>query len=218
MSLIRSIRMTFPEWEETNSLPEGLDHIKTEGAAEIRSYTWSGEIIRRARVCELSVPGKFTAETLVIYPSWETDTPIFGTEYITIADKKFFGAIDFHPLSQDPTYIKTQIDEYLYDFPARSSEDSKFYDLSTYFSSKFWSKKATSGFFEEYADQVDRYMGRYRMALMDGEMGGDNRQAHINYDTHMAANDPAHGILKAYFSEEFADFYVNKFLFDLSGQ
>lgn len=218
MSLIRSIRMNFPEWEETNSLPEGLDHIKTEGTAEIRSYTWSGETIRRARACELSIPGKFTAETLVIYPNWETDTPIFGTEYITIASRKFFGAIDFHPLSQDPSYASAQIDEYLYDFPTRTVEDSKFYDLSKFFSSRFWIKKSDTDFSSEYLDWVDRYMGRYRMALMDGEMGRDNRQAHIDYDIHMAANDPAHGILKSYFSEEFADFYVNRFLFDLSGQ
>lgn len=218
MSLIRSIRMNFPEWEETNSLPEGLGHIKIEGDAEIRSYTWSGEIIRRARACELLIPGKFTAETLVIYPNWETDTPIFGTEYITIANKKFFGAIDFHPLSQEETYIKSQIDEYLYDFPSRTVEDSKFYDFSKYFSTKFWTKKSNLDFKSEYIDWVDRYMGRYRMALMDGKMVGDNRQAHVDYDTHMAANDPAHGILKSYFSEEFADFYVNKFLFDLSGQ
>lgn len=218
MSLTRSIRMNFPEWEENNFLPPGLEHTVTEGTATIKSYTWTGETIRRARACELDIPGKFTAETLVVYPSWETDTPIFGTEYITIADKKYFGAIDFHPLSQEESYLKTHIDEYLYDFPPRSAEDSKFYDLSKYFSSKFWIKKSDKDFRSEYADWVDRYMGRYRMALMDGTLGSNNMDAHVAYDRHMAANDPAHGILKAYFSQEFADFYVNKFLFDLSEQ
>lgn len=216
MSLCRSIRMTFPEWEETNSLPEGLDHLVEKDGAEIRSYTWSGEIIRRARLCELVVPRKFTAQTLVIYPHWETETPIFGTEYITIANKKFFGATDFHPLSQDESYIKRQIDEYLYDFPERTTEESKFYDLSTFFSSRFWVRKSETDFSDEYVDWTDRYMGRYRMALMNGTLGRSNQHAHAAYDTHMAANDPAHGILKAYFSQEFADFYVNKFLFDLS--
>lgn len=210
--------MNFPEWEENNSLPPGLEHIVTERTATIKSYTWTGETIRRARACELDIPGKFTAETLVIYPSWETDTPIFGTEYITIADKKYFGAIDFHPLSQEESYLKTQIDEYLYDFPPRNAEDSKFYDLSKYFSSKFWIRKSDKDFRSEYVDWVDRYMGRYRMALMDGTLGSNNMDAHAAYDSHMAANDPAHGILKAYFSQEFADFYVNKFLFDLSEQ
>lgn len=218
MSLVKSVRFTFPEWEENNVFPAGLDHIKVNNEAEIRSYTWNGEIIRRARACELVIPGKFTAETLVIYPHSETDTPIFGTEYITIADKKFFGAIDFHPLSQDPLYLQSQIQEYLYDFPDRDVEQSRFYDLSTYFSPKFWIHKSPTDFHEDYIGWVDRYMGRYRMALMDGELKSDNIQTHIDYDIHMAANDPAHGILKAYFSQEFADFYVNKFLFDLSKQ
>ena len=208
--------MIFPEWEENNVLPTGLSHVETSGSATITSYTWSGEHIRRARLCELDVPGKFTAETIVIYPNWDTMTPIFGTEYISIANKKFFGAIDFHPLAQNESYIKEYIDEYLYDFPARSVEDSKFYDLSTYFSSKFWIKKSEVDFRDEYVDWVDRYMSRYRLALAEGGPGFDSHQAHINYDKHMAEKDPAHGILKSYFSAEFADFYVQKFLFDES--
>ena len=216
MSLLRSIRMIFPEWKEDNVLPAGLSHVETSGNSTIASYTWSGGNIRRARLCELNVPGKFTAETIVIYPDSSTMTPIFGTEYISIANKKFFGAIDFHPLAQDESYLKTYIDEYLYDFPARSVEDSKFYDLSTHFSSKFWIKKSEVDFREEYIDWVDRYMSRYRAALEGGESWFDSRQAHINYDRHMAEKDPAHGILKSYFSAEFADFYVQKFLFDES--
>ena len=59
-------------------------------------------------------------------------------------------------------------------------------------------------------------MSRYRAALEGGESWFDSRQAHTNYDRHMAERDPAHGILKSYFSAEFADFYVQKFLFDES--
>jgi hypothetical protein len=33
----------------------------------------------------------------------------------------------------------------------------------------------------------------------------------------MAAKDPAHGILKAYYSEQFATDYIHTFLFDLNG-
>lgn len=208
--------MNFPEWEDNSYLPAGLERIKTEKNAEIHSYSWQGPDIRRARLCELSISGKFTAETLVIYPNWDVETPIFGTEYITIANKKFFGAIDFHPLSQDESYLKTWIDGHLGDFPARSVEESKFYDLSKYFSSKFWIKKSEQDFHDEYLDQVDRYAVRFRKALESGKRGESNKQAHIDYDTHMAVNDPAHGILKSYFSAEFANFYVNSFLFDLA--
>jgi hypothetical protein len=217
MSLIRSIRIHFPEFEQDDSLlPQGVCPKKTEGNAVLRSYAWKGEIIRRARLCEFEVPGKFTAETLVIYPHWETKTPIFGTEYITIAGKKFFGAIDFHPLSQDPTYIETHIDEYLYDFPRRSTEQSKFYDLSKYFSSRFWIRKSDTDFHDDYINWTERYLARYKMALMYGNIGPSNRDFHVAYDKHMAENDPAHGILKSYFSEDFANFYVKEFLFDMS--
>jgi len=213
MSLVRSVRMGFPEWSPTPL----KDSVKTSQNAELKSYEWTGELISCARLCELNVPGKFTAETLVIYPSPFTLTPIFGTEYISIADKKFFGAIDFHPLYQTDEYAKEQINEYLYDFPPRYVEESKFYDLSKYFSQKFWHKKSEETFHEEYSDWVDRYLSRYRVALIGGVIGADNTPRHAGYDRHMAKNDPAHGILKAYFSEEFANLYIEKFLFRLSG-
>lgn len=219
MTLLNSIETLFPEFEKDNSLlPAGLEPEKQENTIILRSHIWRGEIIRRARLCELEIPGKFTAETLVIYPDWQTKTPVFGTEYITIANKKFFGAIDFHPLSQNEIYLKEHIDEYLYDFPSRTTELSKFYDLSTFFSNKFWIKKMDKDFHEEYIDWVDRYLGRYRMALMAGEVSSNNYDFHVAYDKHMAENDPAHGILKSYFSEEFANFYVKEFLFNLSSK
>jgi hypothetical protein len=176
---------------------------------------WRGDFINRARLCVLDIPGKFTAETLVIYPPHKSNLPILGTEYISIADKKFFGAIDFHPLSSTEDYEDKYIHEYLYDLPDRSVEISKFYDLSKFFSSKFWINKSSSDFYHEYQKICDKFLNRYKLALEDNadDLIYDNFSSHVNYDEHMGSNDPAHGILKAYFSESFADFYINNFLF-----
>jgi len=216
MSLTRSIRTIFPEFTEVNTFPDGISHVISSKNVTLSSWVWTGPKVRRARLCQLDVPGKFFAETLVIYPEFEYDGPILGTEYLRIGDKKYFGAIDFHPLSQEPDYLAKYIQEYLYDFPDRRVEESKFYDLSTFFSSKFWIRKSPEDFYQEYIDWADRYLSRYRICLEEMVPGGDSYEAHKAYDTHMAANDPAHGILKAYFSQEFADTYTNEFLFSLS--
>ena len=218
MSLERSIRINFPLWEEEeNNLPKGIESLVTKDGSEIKSRVWKGDNIRRARLCQLNIPEKFTAETLVIYPNYHSPSPIFGTEYITISNKKFFGAIDFHPLCQTEHYLETHIAKYLSDFPDRNTNSSKFYDLSKFFSPKFWIKKNESDFYVEYLDWVDRFLEKYQLNLeTNQEAAGDYQKQHEEYDTHMAKNDPAHGILKAYFSKEFADFYVNKFLFDLA--
>lgn len=216
MSLIRSIRTIFPEFTETNLFPEDISAIVSSKGVTLNSWVWTGPKVRRARLCKLEVPDKFSAETLVIYPEFKYDAPILGTEYLCIGDRKYFGAVDFHPLSQDSQYLDKYIHEYLYDFPNREVEESKFYDLSTFFSSKFWIRKDSDDFYSEYIDWADRYLSRYRICLEEMEPAGDAFDLHKAYDTHMATNDPAHGILKAYFSKDFADTYTTKFLFDLS--
>ena len=208
----------FQDWRVTNEFPSGLSHIETSGNASIVSWTWDGDDIRRARLCQLVVPDKFTAETLVIYPEEFCEAPIFGCEYLRIGNKKFFGGIDFHPLSQAETYLREYIDNYLDDMPDTSAEASKFYDLSTYFSKKFWLEKKDYDFYNLFCSTTHEYLIRYKQLLEEAEPTHSMWGLHKKYDTHMGENDPAHGILKAYFSEEFANFYIEKFLFNLMAE
>lgn len=217
MSLIDCVYQRFPDLE-IGELPEGLSFQQSKGDVSITSWSWRGPGIRRARLCDLQVPGKFTAETLVIYPDSDSDAPIFGTEYLRIGGKKFFGGIDFHPLSQDRDYLEKYISGYLEDFPDTSAKDSKFYDLGTYFSGKFWLKKSDADFYDEYTYWTLRFLTRYKKLLDEKTVTSDVLHLHRKYDLHMGENDPAHGILKAYFSKEFADFYVQEFLFDLTNR
>lgn len=180
--------------------------------AIISSFLWTGGRFRRARICNLLVPGKFFAETLVIYPQYEYDFPIFGAEYLCINQTKFFGAVDFHPISDRSNYAL----EYLGDFPDRDKNFSKFYDFSEYFSDKMWLRKSESSLYDEFLSITDSYLKRYAICAQQCQAITDTKSAQIRYDTHMAKNDPAHGILKAYFSEDFANHYIKNFLFDLS--
>jgi 15,16-dihydrobiliverdin:ferredoxin oxidoreductase len=175
----------------------------------ILSYRWSQPKIKKARLCWLNVPGKFFAETLVIYPSTEYDIPIFGCEYLNIAGKKFFGGIDFHPISQTKNYAN----EYLECFPDTDHKESKFYDLNKFFSNKFWISKRPENFYEEYLNQADSYLAQYCKCVDEATPTGDFSTLQAEYNYHMAENDPARGILKAYFSAEFAEHYIHNFLF-----
>ena len=197
-------------------LPDWLDPIVENEKAIIKSFSWTADRCRRIRLCDLEIKDKFTAITLVIYPEFEYETPIFGTEYLRINNKKFFGATDFHPVKKGAEYEERYILKYLSDFPDRDKEVSKFYDLSNFFSKKFWLKKTESDFYAEYIDTTDKFLDRYKECLFSTEKSDSNESFHIAYDKHMSANDPAHGILKSYYSEEFANKYIDTFLFDQS--
>lgn len=213
MSLTDLILRSFSDLNTKEELPEDIDSFAYNKEATLRSSAYSGGKFRRARVCTLVVPGKFTAETLVIYPKSEYDFPIFGTEYISIGNKKHFGAIDFHPISEDVDYA----DLYLSDFPDTDAESSKFYDLSKFFSKKFWLKKKETTFYNEYLNEVQKFLVAYRSCSSEAEICSvDSLESQRAYDIHMAENDPARGILKAYFSSDFAETYIHKFLFELA--
>lgn len=200
-----------------SSLPNWLDPVVENEKAVIKSFSWTADRCRRIRLCDLEIKNKFTAITLVIYPEFKYETPIFGTEYLRINNKKFFGATDFHPVKKGPEYEEKYILKYLSDFPDRDKEISKFYDLSNFFSKKFWLRKTEKDFYSEYIDTTDIFLNKYKECLFSTEESASNESFHIAYDKHMSANDPAHGILKSYYSEDFANKYIDTFLFDLSG-
>lgn len=199
-----------------DDLPSWLDPVVENDSAIIRSYAWKAERCRRIRLCDLEIKDKFTAITLVIYPEFQYETPIFGTEYLRIGNKKFFGASDFHPVKDDAEYERKYILEYLWDLPDRDKEHSKFYDLSKYFSRKFWIKKTDIDFYEEYLDMNANLLQRYKECLRETVQMDTSKKFHVDYDEHMVSNDPAHGILKSYYSQTFADDYIKTFLFDLN--
>lgn len=189
----------------------GIKSAYKQGDSILLSNQWEGGEVRKARLCWLNIPGKFFAETLVIYPQCAYDYPIFGCEYLNIGGKKFFGAVDFHPISKTKNYS----DEFLSIFPDTLKDSSKFYDLKEYFSNKFWIKTQKIPFYnEEYLPTITSYLQSYSTCLKSQlSHPGDFTLAQDNYDIHMAKNDPARGILKAYFSENFAENYINNFLF-----
>lgn len=197
------------------SLPEWLKPEIADNNSSIKSYVWKTDNLRRIRLCELSIRGKFVAESLVIYPDFQYDAPIFGTEYVKCGSVKYFGTIDFHPLRGDDDYHSKYIEKYLGDQEDRIKNESKIYDLDTYFSKKLWIKTDRQDFYAEYLDKLELYLSRYKECTKKCEQNS----AHLfqrGYDYHLSYTDPAYGIIKSYYTKDFAKKYINNFLFDLA--
>ena len=194
-------------------LPEGIDpEIVGEGTT-IKSYVWKSGWLRRIRLCELNLKDKFVAESLVIYPDVVLVNPIFGTEFVNAGSKRFFGTIDFHPLRNEFFYADKYINKWLGDQPNRSKNKSNIYDLNKFFSKKLWIKSDTTNFYEEYLEKLELYLNRY-LKMMAHPSRENTIDLQVQYDKHLAGTDPAYGILKTYYDQEFAEKYINTFLFD----
>lgn len=158
-----------------------------------------------ARGCILTVPGKFFAETLLVYPSEGRDFPIFGSEYIEMANR-CFGATDFHP----PNGKNNRVNDIFSHFPDRVVQSSRHYDLDGYFSKKLWHKRDKKPFYDEFKNVCTSRLQYYmdNLQSVTAETGDFS-----DFDAYMAENDPAHGILKSYFGSDFANDYIKGYLF-----
>tara|TARA_B000000557_G_C20789763_1_gene450457 strand:+ start:1035 stop:1715 length:681 start_codon:yes stop_codon:yes gene_type:complete len=195
-------------------LPDWLGPEVIDEGSSIKSYLWKTQgWLRRIRLCELNLKGKFIAESLVIYPDITLINPIFGTEFVNAGGKRFFGTIDFHPLQNDYFYYEKYVNKWLEDQPDRTKNKSNIYDLNKFFSKKLWIKSDKSNFYEEYLEKLELYLRRYTkmMALPNHS---NSLVLQKEYDKHLAGTDPAYGILKTYYDQEFAEKYINTFLFD----
>ena len=207
--------MTTPLWSE-NQILELIggawdSKINESGPARIESVWLRAPErgIEYARGCILTVPGKFFAETLLIYHSEGGDFPIFGSEYIGMG-KRFFGAMDFHP----PGGNNNPVEAFFPDFPRRKVENSKHYDLNTYFSTKLWHERSENPFYERFEAEAMARAAAYVSRLPSGT---GYTPCFQSFDQYMALHDPAHGILKSYFGAEFANDYIRGFLFPHAG-
>ncbi len=191
-------------------LPEWLDESFTNGSANLKSYIFKSDYCRCIRLCELNVANKFQAETLVIYPEYCYDAPIFGTEYLKIGNKKYFGAIDFHPINGNEHHLP-----YIEMFPNRKKNISKFYNLDNYFTNKLWLRKSNKCFYNEYQIMIKCYLHQYKKCLFNSVAKKESfEDEHNNFNRYMSSNDPAFGILKSYFNTNFTEKYIQEFLFN----
>lgn len=191
------------------NLPVQFSNPIQKGEATLSSYLWATKFCRKIRICELQVSNKFYAESLVIYPDFYYETPIFGTEYLKIGDRKYFGAIDFHPTPNSEDYLK-----FLKMFPNKTIDNSCFYDLEYFFSPKLWLHKRKEDFYNEYQIMVKCFLHQYQKCLLSSQkVTQSNQNSQIQYNEHMTTNDPAFGILKSYFGEQFSEEYLHNFLF-----
>lgn len=205
---LKQILSEFFDLKQSN-LPVQFSNSIQKGEATLSSYLWTTKFCRKIRLCELQVSNKFYAESLVIYPDFCYEIPIFGTEYLKIGEKKYFGAIDFHPVSKNTEYLT-----FLESFPNRKINDSSFYDLDQFFSPKLWLHKRQEDFYNEYQIMVKCFLHQYKKCLLCSQTITQSLENnHMMYNDNMTANDPAFGILKSYFGKDFTEEYIHNFLF-----
>jgi len=204
------------------------EYFSVRGNAVIRSWLWDVPGFRRWRVTRMDAGNKIQVLNTVAYPEYINNHPILGIDLIWFGMKnKLVAVLDFQPLIQDEEYfltyyqglksLKTNYSEF------NSNKAMKIYDSNNYFSPwvLFYSgtfdaleislnnliDKFLNTYWHIYSEKLDKYKNLSHKDVMT---------LHRNYDTYSCERDPAHGLFKSYFGEEWANNFLHNFLFPLS--
>ena len=194
----------------------------------IRSWLWDVPGFRRWRVTRMDAGNKLQVLNSVAYPEYKNDQPILGIDLLWFGVKhKLVAVLDFQPLIQNDEYFLKYykgLESLKASFPIFNNKSTKnIYDLNKYFSPwvLFYSGDVDSiedsltnifyDFLQHYW-QINQTAYPMSFALNPSKV----KELHVGYDLYNSERDPAHGLFKSYFGQEWADEFVNNFLFPYS--
>jgi len=228
--------MPFLEWQK-KILSERLDlrdlpfdeelsyQSGKKSPAVIESFQFESEQFRKIRMTYIDAGTAAQVLNCVIYPRYSYDAPILGIDFLAFGKNKVLAILDLQPLTQDPAYLEKYIDPLV---PLRNKyEDlcgrmsSRFYDEA-----RFFSKELLFGRFDNDGPVMEslfpasqEYLLHY-LDMIDGLQPNTDpefmervHQMHVDYDQYSAEKDPAVGLFKAHWGEEWAHRFTYEFLF-----
>lgn len=214
-------------------IPDGFKHKEATVGKNARaqlvttdSYGVCSKKLRQIRAAHVQGGGMVQVLNFVIFPNLEYDLPFFGADLVTLPGGHLI-AIDMQPLFQgndayrekyaDPV-MKTfrKYEEHLPwggDFP----EEAK-----AFFSPAFlWTRPKEDAavqthVFDAFKEYLDLYLGfveKAEPAPMSERAAIQDAQ--LSYLRYRAEKDPARGMFKRFYGEEWTEEYIHGFLFDL---
>ncbi|WP_269621929.1 15,16-dihydrobiliverdin:ferredoxin oxidoreductase [Prochlorococcus marinus] len=210
-------------------VPNGFEEcFSKRKEAVIRSWLWDVPGFRRWRVTRMDAGEKLQVLNSVAYPEYINDQPILGMDLLWFGVKqKLVAVLDFQPLVQNDKYFL----RYLQGLKSLKNDLKEFnqkHNMHIYDSNKFFSPWVllysgcsdslkislpnTLDLFLEMYWNINTNIVENYIPLSSTEV----EYCHSNYDKYNAERDPAHGLFKSYFGEEWADEFVKNFLFPKS--
>ncbi len=218
---------------EPYPIPEGFEFKeavtgkgKHETVVTTTSYAFQTEKLRQIRAAHVQGGAALQVLNFVIFPRLNYDLPFFGGDLVTLPGGHLI-AIDMQPLFHDEAYRSKYSDPILPtfekfqkvlpwggDFP----EEAK-----PFFSPAFlWTRPSETAdvethVFEAFTAYLEQYLAFVEAAepVTDPDRLAAIRESQIKYLHYRAEKDPARGMFKRFYGEEWTEEYIHGFLFDL---
>jgi phycoerythrobilin:ferredoxin oxidoreductase len=191
------------------------------------SYGFQSAKLRQIRAAHVQGGDSLQVLNFVIFPKPQYDLPFFGADLVTLPGGHLI-AIDMQPIfREEPAYIEKYaapvmplLEKYQPHLPWGGDfpEDAK-----TFFSPAFlWTRlqsteSVQTHVFDAFKDYLNAYLGYVEQAqpVTDEARLLDIQASQLNYIRYRAEKDPARGMFRRLYGEEWTEEYIHGFLFDL---
>jgi phycoerythrobilin:ferredoxin oxidoreductase len=217
-----------PSGFETKSAMTGKGSRQSEVLTT--SHAFASPKLRQIRAAHVQGGDALQVLNFVIFPHLDYDLPFFGADLVTLPGGHLI-ALDMQPLFRDDPAYQTKYTEPLLptfhhyqqhlpwggDFPE---------DAQSFFSPAFlWTRPTETEVlqthvFNAFKDYLQTYLQFAAQAepVTDRDRLTEIREAQLKYVRYRAEKDPARGMFKRFYGEEWTEEYIHGFLFDLERQ
>lgn len=191
------------------------------------SYGFQSEKLRQIRAAHVQGGNSLQVLNFVIFPHLKYDLPFFGADLVTLPGGHLI-ALDMQPLFRDnPGYqdkytkpilpIFQSYQEYLPwggDFP---EEAKPFFSPAFLWTRPKETEIVENHVFAAFKDYLQAYLNFVDRAqpVTDSQYLADIQEAQLSYLHYRAEKDPARGMFRRFYGEEWTEEYIHGFLFDL---
>lgn len=191
------------------------------------SHAFGSSKLRQIRAAHVQGGQSLQVLNFVIFPHLNYDLPFFGADLVTLPGGHLI-AIDMQPLfAEDPAYqarFTTPILPMFHQYQAHLPWGGDFpEEARPFFSPAFlWTRpQATEAVethvFSAFKDYLKAYLDFVDRAepVEDPQRLSEIKAAQLRYLRYRSEKDPARGMLKRFYGEEWTEEYIHGFLFDL---
>jgi phycoerythrobilin:ferredoxin oxidoreductase len=199
---------------------------KNEAVVTTTSYAFQTDKLRQIRAAHVQGGDALQVLNFVIFPHLNYDLPFFGGDLVTLPGGHLI-AIDMQPLFHDEAYqakYAAPVMETFRHYQAHLPWGGDFPDdAKQFFSPAFlWTRPSATEdvqthVFDAFQDYLKIYCDLVEQAapVTDPDRLAAIRTAQLNYLHYRAEKDPARGMFRRFYGEEWTEEYIHGFLFDL---
>jgi phycoerythrobilin:ferredoxin oxidoreductase len=215
-------------------IPQGFDTKsamvgkgKNQETVVTTSHAFQTEKLRQIRAAHVQGGKSLQVLNFVIFPHLNYDLPFFGADLVTLPGGHLI-ALDMQPLFRNDSAYQAKYTEpvlpifnsYQKDLPWGGDFPE---EASSFFSPAFlWTRPQETELvetkvFEAFKDYLRLYLDFVEQAeiIKDSQHLATIKEAQLKYLRYRAEKDPARGMFKRFYGEEWTEEYIHGFLFDL---